>query len=100
MYQTEPETPAVKKGDRVVVKAGTVVRSCHPQKKVYTLKRSQTVTVHLYLRGYAPFEGQEKQEPEISWAGTGGYWCYAKLSDCEIPPTTGISGIQGTPEEA
>lgn len=68
-----------KRGDTVIVRKGAVVKSLHPKKGTYTLKRNQKVIVHLVLHGYE-YEG-EKRLPEISWAGTGGYWCYVNQSD-------------------
>ena len=69
----------INRGDIVTIRKGSIVRSLHPKKGNYQLRRNQTVKVHLFLRGYE-YEGKI-YPAEISWSGTGGYWCYARRAD-------------------
>ena len=67
----------IERGDVVVVKKGATVRSLN--RGLYVLQRQQQVKVHLVLQS---FTQDEKLFPaEISWAGSGGYWCYANIAD-------------------
>lgn len=56
-------TPA--RGDRIVLPAGTPIRSMHPKVDGWQpSKRRQTITVH-HASAY---------DRTVSWAGAGGYW--------------------------
>lgn len=57
-------------GEKVRIPKGAYIRSTHPNGDRIA-KKSQVVTVsHVFQYGY---EGV----PEVSWAGSGGYWCNA-----------------------
>lgn len=85
------------RGDKVVIPAGAVVQSTNPSRREKKLTRAQTVTVTHTFDGYvnahdAKFFGQYKL-PEISWAGSGGYWMNAQVTpelcernSVEFPP--------------
>jgi hypothetical protein len=75
-----PLERVVRRGDIVTVRKGAEVRTTHPKRDGYILKRSQKVKVYLFLEEWE-CDGRS-HHAEISWAGSGGYWCYAKLSDC------------------
>lgn len=63
-------------GDFVRINKGAVVKSCHPSKQEYTLKRSPQIQVN-HQHDYA--------EDTVVWAGTGGYWCWTDKSNvCAI----------------
>jgi hypothetical protein len=60
-----------KRGDKVRIPKGAYIRTTHPNGDRIAA-RSQVVTVsHVFEHGYP--SGQ----PEVSWAGSGGYWCNA-----------------------
>lgn len=69
----------VKKGDIVVIPAGTRVKTMHPQRDFYTLKRRQRVKVHHVLGGFT--DGDKVTPPVVCWAGAGGYWCEVDIND-------------------
>jgi hypothetical protein len=50
----------------------------HPSRHSYTLRRAQTITVHHTSDGYVNvFDRRgfgQTVLPELTWAGTGGYW--------------------------
>ena len=76
-----------RRGDSILLPAGTRVRTTHPRKRpYYTLRRSQTVRVHLTFDGYVDTLNYFKRGngfislPTITWVGTGGYWCDAQLT--------------------
>lgn len=66
------------KGDQVRLPAGTIVHTMHPSRHSYTLRRAQTITVHHTSDGYVNvFDRRgfgQTVLPELTWAGTGGYW--------------------------
>lgn len=66
------------KGDKVRLPAGTVVHTMHPSRDSYTLQRAQTIIVHHTSDGYVNvFDRRSFGQvviPELTWAGTGGYW--------------------------
>jgi hypothetical protein len=90
--------PKFKQGNIVVVKKGSIVRTTHPKRNQYTLKRNQTIKVKAILPPYFvtkyDYEKYHKDEfpnaevinryntecylllnHSVTWAGTGGYWC-------------------------
>ena len=67
----------IKRGDIVTIRKGATVRSL--SRGEYVLKRAQKVTVHLVTNGFT-YEGRTRPS-EVSWAGSGGYWCYADKAD-------------------
>ena len=70
----------VKQGDKVVVPKGTVIRTMHPSRGPrYEAKRDTTVKVSTVYDWKPEYSGRE---PQISWAGSGGYWCEAPISAC------------------
>ena len=84
--------PDLKKGDRVRIKKGTVIRSMHPRHTRDNPKiagRDYVVTLHDVYQGYLqshwhdhdrkPFRNQE-----IVWPGEGGYWCHVDTSLVEV----------------
>lgn len=73
-----------KRGDKVVLPAGTVVRTRGDEK---ILARKQTVTVHMSSDGYY---GERRtvngwvrtlEPPTVTWAGSGGYWMDARVDE-------------------
>lgn len=74
------------KNTKVILRKGTIVHSTHPQKSEYTLSRRQTVTVHRYAKEYTNHYSRSVpylHAAEITWVGTGSYWCWAKVDDIE-----------------
>lgn len=67
------------RGQIVTIRKGARIKSLHPEKGEYISKRAQKVKLHLVLRGFTHY-GIEHL-PEVSWAGSGGYWCYAYQKD-------------------
>lgn len=66
-----------KAGDVVTVAKGAQVRSTHPsfEHKGKPAARRQQITVHRTSHGYVDFDhGVRIVNPEVRWAGVGGYW--------------------------
>lgn len=94
----EPEVPRpmktpFKRGDKVVLPAGTVVSSTRGEDKLLT--RKQTVTVHMTYPGYY---GERRTPdgwvrtlvpPTVTWAGSGGYWMDARV-DADVLAANGL----------
>jgi len=74
--------PIVRSGDVVTVRRGAQVRSLHPKRGTYVTQRAQTVKVHLVTSGFVL--NDVEYPAEISWAGSGGYWCYVPLADVTL----------------
>lgn len=75
----------IKNGETFVLKAGAKVRS---RGQVTINKRTRKVKAHYMNEGWtnAGFRVQStmpSRNPEIVWAGSGGYWCYADFNDIE-----------------
>lgn len=74
------------KGDRVKVRVGAVIRSTHPKQKERICKRAYTITVFDFSPAYTWkgwHEIEQTRAAEITWPGTGGYWCRVAASDVE-----------------
>lgn len=81
------------RGQKVLIPAGTRLRSTHPGKDgVYLSKRAQTVTVHHTSPGHVDLWNDHKKGvgfvclPTLTWPGTGGYWVDARITPelCEV----------------
>jgi hypothetical protein len=71
-------------GKTVYVKAGSEYRSLHPaSKQPSVMSRTKSIKVDKAFRGYV-HDGRVVS-PEISWAGAGGYWCYACANNIIVP---------------
>lgn len=65
----------IPRGARVRLKKGCkILYTTHPSHKPTEVKRSTVVTVATAFSGWNGIPGYPQREPEISWAGTGGYW--------------------------
>lgn len=82
-----------KRGDKVVLPAGTVVASTRGEDKLLT--RKQTVTAHMVNGGYY---GERRTKdgwvrtlvpPTVTWAGSGGYWMDARV-DADVLAANGL----------
>lgn len=67
------------RGQIVTIRKGAKVHSLCESKGDYVLSREQKVKIHLVLDAF--WSNGYLRDAEISWAGTGGYWCYAKQAD-------------------
>jgi hypothetical protein len=79
-----PSECPLKKGDEVTIKKGTPVHSTGRESK--PAGRTYKVKVHHVLssrQAHFDTEGRfvRPQSPEVVWAGTGGYWTWAKYED-------------------
>lgn len=82
----------LRKGDRVRIKKGTVIRSMHPRHSRDNPKvagRDYVVTLHDVYNGYMPthyhrHESRPFRNQQIVWPGEGGYWCHVDTSLVEI----------------
>lgn len=81
------------KGQRVRIKAGTVIRTTHPRydrNNPKIAKRNYTVTVHDVYQGSLNTHWHRHQvewaarDQEIVWPGEGGYWCYVPTHEVEV----------------
>lgn len=95
-YHDDHELP-FKRGQRVRVKAGAVLRTTlpDPSKRTLVNKRSRVITVASIHNGMSEHVGYSDKmenlwrhidEPQVVWPGTGGYWHRANMSDCEVVP--------------
>ena len=72
----------LRKGDVVKIPRGTKFASTHPQKKSGEVGRTCTITVDHVLNGYDHNAwALETQNPEVRWAGSGGYWKWVDIND-------------------
>jgi uncharacterized protein YjlB len=77
-------TLPIKKGDMVIIPKGTKYHSMKDG-KYHTAGKSYKVKVDHVLCG-AQWMDRDKeiiQNPEVSWAGSGGYWHRADINDVE-----------------
>lgn len=67
----------IERGVRVRIPQGATVRTMHPSRDSYVLKRSQVVKVDHTLGGTPAYpEWNQPAVPlTVRWPGTGGYWC-------------------------
>lgn len=70
----------VQAGQEVVVPRGAVVRSTHPKNKKRVCKRAQKIKVHSVGWGMER-DGKAVCNPEITWVGAGGYWCWVDVNE-------------------
>lgn len=84
-------TISIKKGQRVVIKAGSEIRSTRGQPTVSTRKR--VVTVHYIDEGYIDRSCAEPtvRQPVVTWAGAGGYWCRTALENVDTQASLALS---------
>lgn len=68
-------------GARYTVKKGSVVHSFNPSKEEYTLARSQKVKVKFFDPGYKGDGYYDSRPAKVTWAGTGGYWCWTNAEN-------------------
>lgn len=95
-YHDQHDLP-VKKGDRVTIRKGTVIRTTHPQRSPsYIAGRTYKVTIHHMMEGSSDTKHEwdeaaqkyrevriPRDNPSVNWPGEGGYWCWVDLN--EIP---------------
>lgn len=74
-------------GQRVLIPAGTPVRSMNPRKKgVFYTKRAHTVLIRMVADGHVDLWNDAKRGkgyvhlPTITWAGGSGYWHDVKVT--------------------
>lgn len=80
--------PPLSKGMQVRIRKGSFVQSTkgEPRKTA----RDQVVKVHFYDAGYvdtyprAEKEAEVVRQPQITWAGAGGYWRWTDLNNVEL----------------
>lgn len=73
-----------KAGQRVRIKVGAEIHSTSKRLR-RTLARAYTVTVNRFGEGHA-WEERDIQirNGEVTWVGTGGYWCWTDVGNVEI----------------
>lgn len=74
------------KGETVRVKKGAMVNSYHSKHNdgPKPLSRSQNVEVSSVITGYIDaYDRYRIVQPEVRWAGTGGYWHWVSPDDIE-----------------
>lgn len=74
-------------GDEVIVRKGAYLRSYHPSfnMKGKITARKQRVTVDHVIGGYIDFHhGIVIKNPEVRWAGSGGYWKWVSPADMDV----------------
>lgn len=72
------------KGDTVTINKGAMIQSTHPDfdEGAIASKRAQTITVHRVSGGYIDKDRETcVEDPQVHWAGTGGYWRWTSLSE-------------------
>lgn len=95
----------IKKGDRVTIRKGTVIRTTHPQRSPsYVAGRTYKVTVFAMMSGSSDTKHEwneatqkydlvkiPRDNPAVEWPGEGGYWCWVDIN--EIPEAALASGV-------
>lgn len=83
----------IKRGDRVMIRKGAVIRTTHPRWNRDNPKvagRDYAVEVHDVYEGYIQSNWHSHRRDEavrnqqVVWAGTGGYWCWVDSKDVEL----------------
>jgi hypothetical protein len=70
----------IKQGDTVKIRKGTVLESrTHPTRKSFVARRDYKVKVRYILSGTTE-NGVPTSNPQIGWAGSGGYWVTADIN--------------------
>ena len=79
--QTPTLTP-ITRGTKVVIPAGTPIKSTHPTNPAGPSARRQTISASHTFRAFdAPWAaGRVRLPGYVSWAGTGGYWRDARVT--------------------
>lgn len=68
----------VERGQMVTIPKGTPVHSLHPQGD-YVAATTRKIKVHAVHPAWTDLERSVHHPAQVSWAGRGGYWCYADL---------------------
>ena len=68
----------LKRGDKYLVKKGSVIRTTHPIHK-RTAGRDYQVILHSYYPAYLKPVDEHYRPASVHWVGTGGYWCWINL---------------------
>lgn len=80
-------TLPIKRGDKVRIPKGTMVRSMKNHNEARPAGRSFVVTVHSMACGQNAhvYRGETVAavDPAVVWPGTGGYWCECSINDVE-----------------
>lgn len=77
------ELPFLEKGMKVRIPKGTPIWTTLASKEKKLAGKNQTVNIHDIFKGYI-CSGYPERNPEISWAGTGGYWHHVDVNNIEI----------------
>jgi hypothetical protein len=72
----------IKAGDIVLIRKGTRYHSMRDG-EYHTAGKSYTVTVNHVLCGCEPGTYHERENPKVSWVGSGKYWHRADINDVE-----------------
>jgi hypothetical protein len=102
-YHEDHEIP-VKKGDRVTIRKGTMIRTRSPAitggYKSKVTGRTYKVTVDHVLNGMNKPVGDERhnpsyavQPPSVRWPGTGGYWFEVDINDIPEAQQNGVTTV-------
>lgn len=83
----------IKPGDRVRIKAGTVITSMNPKhtrdnpkiaRRAYTITVFRVDAGSLQSHWHSHQHSRAARDQQVCWPGEGGYWCYASTSDVEV----------------
>ncbi len=86
-----PNKP-LKSGTLVRINKGTALWSTNPSKRKFLAAKTYTVKIHDSYPAYG--DKAEDRFAEVLWAGTAGYWTYARLSDIEVVEPYTVIGCQ------
>lgn len=80
-YQKDMKSLPIKKGDIVLIKKGITYHSMRDG-DMHSAKKSYKVKVDHILNGaeWGDHHGNIVKNPEVTWAGSGGYWCRADIN--------------------
>lgn len=73
------DTLPISKGQEVTIPKGTLVRTL--TKGSRRAGKTYKVRVHHTLCGMDSYHGKDPLNPEVVWAGPGGYWSYCDIND-------------------
>jgi hypothetical protein len=81
---THPTLGSITRGTWVRIRKGAPIKSTNPSRRQYETGRATVTEVnHVFREHINPNNSNELVPASFYYAGTGGYWCEANISDIE-----------------